>query len=91
MARKDDSRALLQRMLDIRAATRSVPASYIAFAFAALGDKEEAFRWLETAWEERDSFLAFVAVYPAMRPLRTDPRFRSFLDRMGLTGTTALG
>ena len=50
-----------------------------------LGDKEEAFRWLEKAYEERPNWIPFMKVDPTLDPLRPDPRFSALLRRMGLT------
>ena len=63
---------------------RYVPAYSIAAAYAALGDKDEAFMWLERAFEERSLELAFIGVEPEMDVLRADPRFRDLIRRMNL-------
>jgi hypothetical protein len=49
-----------------------------------LGDKEEAFRWLEKAFEERPNWIPWLKVEPSLDPLRSDPRFGALLQRMGL-------
>jgi TolB-like protein/DNA-binding winged helix-turn-helix (wHTH) protein len=49
-----------------------------------LGDKEEAFRWLEKAFDERPNWIPFMKVDPTLDPLRPDPRFSELLRRMGL-------
>ena len=56
----------------------------IAADYAALGEKDRAFHWLEKAYEEHDFFLPTLAVNPWMDPLRSDPRFRDLLRRIGL-------
>jgi TolB-like protein/DNA-binding winged helix-turn-helix (wHTH) protein len=50
-----------------------------------LGDKEEAFRWLEKAYEERPNWIPWIKVDPSLDSLRSDPRFTALLRRMGLT------
>jgi tetratricopeptide (TPR) repeat protein len=57
---------------------------YIASIYAGLGDKNQAFAWLEKAYEKRDTFLGFLKVEPAFDPLRSDPRLADLLRRMGL-------
>ncbi|MDH4198126.1 MAG: hypothetical protein OEW05_11995 [Candidatus Aminicenantes bacterium] len=59
-----------------------VSATCLAFGFAALGDLDSAFEWLETAVRERDSMVVVVNVYG--QSLARDPRFGAFLDRLGL-------
>jgi tetratricopeptide (TPR) repeat protein len=49
-----------------------------------LGDKEEAFRWLQKAYDERPNWIPFIKVDPSLDPLRSDPRFRALLHRMEL-------
>lgn len=61
-----------------------VPASLFALVHSALGETDEAFEYLELALRERDSALVFIRVEPAFQPLRSDPRFAEFLNRMGL-------
>jgi tetratricopeptide (TPR) repeat protein len=75
---------LLRRLERMRAAGEPMPASYIGFLHAALGDVEESFRWLETAWTDGDSFLSVLLIYPACAPLRPDPRFHNLVARLGV-------
>ena len=62
-----------------------VPSGSIAILYGALGELDEAFAWLEKAYEERDPELTYIKV-PARRfePLRHDPRYQDMLRRMGL-------
>jgi hypothetical protein len=48
-----------------------------------LGELKQAISWLERAYDERASFMDGVNVAPAFDVLRTDPRFRSLIRRMG--------
>jgi len=52
--------------------------------YAQLGEKDEAFEWLEKAYEERDSQLPFLTVQPLYDPIRDDPRFQDLLLRINL-------
>ena len=53
-------------------------------AASGLGDKDQAFAWLEEAYNERSNILQFLKVEPNFDPLRSDPRFRDLLHRVGL-------
>ncbi|MBZ5625244.1 MAG: tetratricopeptide repeat protein [Acidobacteriia bacterium] len=59
---------------------------YIAAIYGTLGDKQQAFAWLERAYENRDYFLTQIRVDPRMDPLRSDPRFARLLVRIGMPG-----
>jgi eukaryotic-like serine/threonine-protein kinase len=59
-------------------------AYYLACAYAALGDKDEAMRWFEEAYQRRAGLLVSIGVRPGLEPLRSDPRFKDLLRRIGL-------
>jgi tetratricopeptide (TPR) repeat protein len=50
----------------------------------AMGEKDEAFAWLEKAHESRGPQLTYLTVGPKFTPLRSDPRFQELPRRMGL-------
>jgi len=60
-----------------------VPATRIADIYLALGEKDLALRWLEKAYGERDSYLAYLGSR-FYNPLRSDPRFQDLLRRIDL-------
>lgn len=62
----------------------------IALIHTALGEKDEAFRWLERAYAEHDGDLCILKVDPRLDSLRADPRFASLVKRVGLTGSDHL-
>jgi len=49
-----------------------------------LGDKGEAFEWLEKAYAARIPPLRRLKIGTAWDPLRSDPRFADLLKRIGL-------
>lgn len=55
----------------------------LAMVYAALGDADRAFEWLDRAVDAFDS-VVFSLQYPEFRPLRSDPRFHDLLTRVGL-------
>ncbi len=56
----------------------------MATIHAGLGEKDEAFAWLEQAYEERSRSMAWLKVTEECDSLRADPRFESLLKRIGL-------
>jgi TolB-like protein/DNA-binding winged helix-turn-helix (wHTH) protein/Tfp pilus assembly protein PilF len=57
----------------------------VAEIFAQLGEKDQAFKWLERAYEERSFMMLYLKVAPNLDPLRTDPRYADLLRRVGHT------
>ena len=55
-----------------------------ALIHTGLGEYEEALEWLERAYQDRNSWMPFLAVEPRLDPLRSDPRFQDLLRRMNL-------
>jgi hypothetical protein len=56
----------------------------IAELYAELGDKDQAFRWLNTAYQERDAELIGMKTDFGLDPLRSDPRFAELVRKVGL-------
>jgi len=57
----------------------------VALLSVSMGDKEQAFAWLEKAYTEHAGQLVMtLKVEPAFDPLRSDPRFNHLLSRIGL-------
>jgi len=56
----------------------------IATFYADLGDKEQVFRWLNTAYREHDWLLITLNTHYALDSLRSDPRFAELVRKVGL-------
>ncbi len=56
---------------------------YVAGVFAALGQKDHAFEWLDKAAQNHDFFLTEMKGHPFMDPLRSDPRFDKIVRQVG--------
>jgi hypothetical protein len=56
----------------------------VAVASALAGDKDHAFENLEKAYTDGDNELLICIRYPALDPLRTDPRYADLMRRFGL-------
>ena len=61
---------------------RYVSPAAFACLFAALGEKDQTFSYLEKAYEDRDSILPGLQVDPLFDFLRSDPRYQDLLRRM---------
>lgn len=79
--REQEARALLSDLRARRART-FIPAVPFAYIHLGLGETEEALKWLEVAYEERDVSLIWLKVLPAYDSVRSSPRFQAILDRM---------
>jgi hypothetical protein len=49
-----------------------------------LGDKDQAFHWLDTAYQERDFPLFGLKTDFLLDPLHSDPRFAELVRKVGL-------
>ena len=54
----------------------------LAMLSIIMGDLEQVFKWLDKAYEERDSGLFMLKSNPSYGPIRSDPRFQALLRRM---------
>ena len=64
--------------------SRYVSPYWMATLYVGLGDKDQAFAWLEKAYEERSGGLIWLGVDPRLDSLRSDPRFSDLVRRIGL-------
>ena len=73
-------------LADLRmlAARRYVPAYAFATVYAGLGDKDQAFQYLDLALAERSGYLDYINVEPTLDGLRDDPRFAALLQQINL-------
>ena len=77
----------MSKAIEVRKAQRKTgysSAYEIASMYADLGDKEQAFQWLNTAYTERDWLLLRLKTDFLLDPLRSDPRFAELLRKVGL-------
>ena len=56
----------------------------LSLVYFLLGEKDEAFRYLEQGYEQRDWMMIFLQAFPSFDPMRSDPRFAAICRRMGL-------
>jgi tetratricopeptide (TPR) repeat protein len=63
---------------------RYLSAYHIAAIYVALNDKEQAFQWLDRAFQDRADWMAFLNVDPRFDSLRSDSRITALQRRMNL-------
>jgi tetratricopeptide (TPR) repeat protein len=66
------------------AAHEYVPPTSFALIYAGLGDKDQAFAWLEKGYQERAFQMQWLVVEPRWDSLRSDPRFAELIRKIGL-------
>jgi tetratricopeptide (TPR) repeat protein len=80
-----DVRRLLHQ-LDEESKQSYVSPYHAALLYAGLGEKDKAFERLDQAARERSTLLVYLRKDPRLGTLRSDPRFRELLRRVGLPG-----
>ncbi|HLG16601.1 MAG TPA: protein kinase [Blastocatellia bacterium] len=76
-----------QKLLDELAGTakqKYVSPYLFALIYTGMGKEDEAFNWLDKAFEDRADFLVYFKVDPRLENLRNDSRYTSLLQRLGL-------
>ena len=82
MGRAEDAHKVLAD-LQKQSMTGYVAPSNFAKIYIGLGDKDQAFAWLEKGYQQRDFWLTFLHGEPTYDPLRDDPRFQALVRRIG--------
>ena len=80
---KKEALRVIRELRDI-SATRYVSPYGIAQIYAALHDKEQSYKWLETAYRDRAVWMSYLAVDPVFDSIRSEARFQDLLHRVGL-------
>jgi TolB-like protein/tetratricopeptide (TPR) repeat protein len=83
LGRREDAYRLIAHLVG-RRSHRYVQADAIAGLYANLGERDAAFAWLDTAYQERAANMLFLSLGPILQPIRNDPRFRVLTRKVGL-------
>ncbi len=77
----------LRLAMDKERAARNEPVGPRKFAvlYALLGDKDQAFAWLEKAIDAHDPWAVQLKIEPQYDSLRSDPRYTILLQRLNMT------
>jgi tetratricopeptide (TPR) repeat protein len=81
--RRDKAQEVLSE-LKRQSKGRYISPFMIAIIHVGLDEKDQAFEWLEKAYDDRSVWMGFLKVDPRLDSLRSDPRFTDLLLRMGL-------
>jgi TolB-like protein/DNA-binding winged helix-turn-helix (wHTH) protein/Flp pilus assembly protein TadD len=84
--RKEEAAKIVEQLESRQSQGSSTDAS-IALIYVGLGDNDHAMVWLTKAYQTR--FNPSILARPVFDPLRSDPRFRDLLQRIGLPGRDA--
>ena len=80
--RKDEARKILEKLKKMRA-ERYIAAYPLAIVALGLEEKEEALKWLDQAYQDRDgNAIAPIRIDPLFKPLRGDPRFEALAEKV---------
>jgi eukaryotic-like serine/threonine-protein kinase len=78
--KKDKAKTILS---ELQTSKQYVSPGELAVLYEAMGEREKAFAALETAYQTRDLQLQFLDADPKFDPLRSDPRFKDLVRRVG--------
>jgi TolB-like protein len=81
---RGDRAAADAALADLIANGRDNLAYQIAEVYAVRGEKDKAFEWLQISFDNHDTGTLTLLVDPLLRGLRDDPRYKTFLAKLGL-------
>ena len=86
LAVSGDAAGARQALADLQhlAESRYVSSLYIAAIYTGLGETSTALDWLDRAYKERSDRLIYLGVDPIADPLRSDPRFKELMEKIGV-------
>jgi tetratricopeptide (TPR) repeat protein len=82
--KRDEALRMLDQLKEI-SQQRYVSAYSFALVYAGLGEKDQAFHWLEQGYQNRDWQMVHLNVDPMLDNLRSDARFANLVRRIGLS------
>ena len=81
--RKAEAEALLKKQGE-EAKRSHAGAFFIAASFGLLGEKDQAFQWLNESYKNHEAAMPFLNGYALLDSLRSDPRFQNLVRRIGI-------
>lgn len=83
MGRRNDAFRTLEQINDLSKIQYVSPYDF-ALVYAALGDQEQAFAWLEKARSDQSEWMSWLNMDHRFDGLRSDQRFTELLSRIGV-------
>jgi tetratricopeptide (TPR) repeat protein len=83
MSGKKEKAYELLAELEERSKKGYVSSFWTALIYSALGELDKSFAWFEKALEERDGNMIYLTVVPIFNNVRSDPRYKQLLLKMG--------
>jgi serine/threonine protein kinase/tetratricopeptide (TPR) repeat protein len=81
---ESEARKILEQLKE-RSQQTYVQPTWVAVIRIGLGEKDQAFDWLQRAYQDRAAWMIYLKVDPLFDPVRSDPRFIDLLRRVGLS------
>ena len=81
MGKREEAEKVLEELLELSKQRYIAPFS-IASIYGGMGQKDQAFEWIEKGYKVRDDWMVMLKVAPRLDSLRSDPRFQDLLERM---------
>ena len=81
--RRAEARKVIDDLAE-RSKQKYVSPYFIGGIYAALGERDHAFAWLEKAYQDRHPFMTLIGVEPVFDSLRSDPQFADLVRRVGI-------
>jgi tetratricopeptide (TPR) repeat protein len=81
--RREEALRMLDELKEIAKQRYDDPFAF-AVLYAAFGEKDQAFQWLEMGYQDHALVMTVLKVDPRFDNLRSDPRFADLLRRVGL-------
>jgi TolB-like protein/lipoprotein NlpI len=82
--KRDDASRVLEELNALPRQNRYRTSYAVALVYCGMGDKDATFRWLEEAYRERSHWLVWLKTDPRWNSVRSDPRFKDLVRRVGL-------
>ncbi|MCI0621569.1 MAG: winged helix-turn-helix domain-containing protein [Acidobacteria bacterium] len=84
--KRSEAQRVLEELKELSKRRYVVPYE-IAIIYIGLGEKDQAFQWLDKTCEDRNCDLIFLRVEPKLDSLRSDARFADLIGRLGLSSS----